>query len=250
MPSDNPHSADPHDEDDDFELELEPVDPEVLAHEKRRTADKVKQAGLSVDVNEVFDEQANEGLDFDARWITEFRFSMKHLLILTAVLAIGLTVYTQMGGCNLLFWGFVTLVAVGWYFVMKEERALIALRQQRKAELRAMLEGDATDPGDTGDFAEQIAAMKAETGGQEKPRWEIRFSMQQMLIAFTVAAVTLALSRLFGGETMSLLLAFVALGGLVCYALGYEANRLVVFTWWLLLVMYLIVGGITLLGPG
>ena len=121
----------------DDELELEPVDPEVLEHEKRRTADKVKRAGLSVDVNEVFDEQAVAPLDFDAGWITEFRFSMKHLLILTAVLAIGLTVYTQMGGCNLLFWGFVTLVAVGWYFVMKEERALIAhAANSRKAELR------------------------------------------------------------------------------------------------------------------
>ncbi|MEQ8836118.1 MAG: hypothetical protein RID07_04865 [Lacipirellulaceae bacterium] len=241
---------DPHDDDDDFELELEPVDPEVLEHEKRRTADQVKRAGLSVDVNEVYDEQTDAPIELDAKWLTEFRFSMKHLLILTAVLAIGLTVYTQMGGCNLLFWGFVTLVAVGWYFVMKEERALIARRQRRKAELRAMLEGEAADPSDTGSFAEQIAAMKAETQATERPRWEIRFSMQQMLIAFTVAALTLAFSRLFGGETMSLLLAFVALGGLVCYALGYEANRLVVFTWWLLLVMYLIVGGITLVGTG
>ncbi|QDT01234.1 hypothetical protein [Adhaeretor mobilis] len=241
--------ADDLSDDDDLELELEPVDPAIVAHEKQRAEQRIKRAGQTVAIDNVYEEDEEIGLDFETDWIKQFRFSTRHLLILTAVLAIVLTLHRQVGGCNLLFWGFLTVVAAGWYFVLRQERQLIARRQAKRAELEALFAQDEDAFEDTGSFARDLEAMRAESMDAERPRFQWQFSMQQLLMAMTAAALMLGFSRLFGRDTMGILLGFTALAGLVVYATGYEAPRIVVLGWWLLLVMYLMLGLVMMFVP-
>ena len=72
-----------------------------------------------------------------------------------------------------------------------------------------------------------------------KEQFRFQFSLRELLMTMTVAAVTLGILRLMGSaETAATLLGLVALFGLVIYAVGYEPPQVVVLGWWLTLVLY------------
>ena len=84
------------DDDDGAELELEPVDAEIIAGEKRRAEEAVDAAKRAVNIDAIYREvEPVRDLDFSKESLTRFRFQfqLKHLLIATAVVAVMLALY-------------------------------------------------------------------------------------------------------------------------------------------------------------
>jgi hypothetical protein len=232
----------PHDEDDDdFELELEPVDPEILATERLRGQRKTDEAVAKVDIEEIIREKVGDEYGdyyLDWKWLQQFRFTTRHLLILTAVLAIAMALFTGLGGCSGLFVIGLIALGAGWFAVMRHERKLEKERQRIRDEFAATRTISGMD------------AAQAATDAAPQPRFAIKFSysMKELLIAMTIAAVVLGLLGLFGLDSMALTLGIIALVGLVAQAVGFDPPRMVVLGWWLLLVFYLFIGLVAALG--
>ena len=241
-------------EPDDDELELEGIDPEILQFERQMAEEKSRRAQRSVDVNEVFDEQQPGPLDLDVDAFKGFRFTTRHLLVATALLAILMTVYVKLEACNTIFLLTLVLVASGWYYVWRQEQIRAAQRERRKAEREAMFAAE--DAGE--EYVPKFEPPETpslfpigRSGDAEPVSLSISFSMKELFGAFTFAAILLSLLRFTSDmETTAMILGFIALVGLAVPAFGYEAPRSVVLGWWLLMVMYLIVGAAAALTPG
>ena len=234
--------SDPFDDDGD-EYELEPVDPEILEMERERIREKAKQAELAIDVNEVYeDSQAIDPITWDD--FRGFRFTTRHLLIATAVVAIALTLY-QKGGCLTGFLLFAAAVGAGWYFVIKKERRIFQQRQQAREERRRQIKGEPSNEVDYSEFdrSEETTAPSRE--------FRFAFSVKELLGAMTVAAIVFALVRLIGGaDSAALCLGLLALVGLALQIIGFDLPPLVVLCWWLVIVLYVIVSLITVFASG
>lgn len=232
-----------HDEDDDdFELELEPVDPEILAMEQRRAQQKTDEAAAKVDIEEIIRQKVGDKYgygDYDVswNWLRQFRFTTRHVLILTAVLAFGMALFKGLGGCSGLFVAGVIAIGVGWFAVMRHERKLEAERQRMREEFAATRTISGLDSGASAPV------------GVPQSRFAVKFSysMQELMIAMTIAAVVFGLVYSFGPEAVTLTLGVIALAGLAVQAMGFDPPRIVVLGWWLLLVIYLAAGLITAL---
>jgi hypothetical protein len=230
----------PHDEDDDdFELELEPVDPEILETERRRGQRKTDEAVAKVDIEEIIREKVGDEYGdyyINWNWLREFRFTTRHLLILTAVLAIAMALLMGLDGCSGMFVIGLLALGAGWFAVMRQERRL-------EAERKRIREGFYASRG-AGGAAEAVGAAPS---GAPQSRFAVKFSysMKELLIAMTVASVVLGLMFTFGPEAMAMTLGLIALVGLVAQAVGFDPPRIVVLGWWLLMVFYIIVGVIT-----
>ncbi|MBX3435089.1 MAG: hypothetical protein KF847_17365 [Pirellulales bacterium] len=219
-----------HDDDDD--LELEPIDPEILEHERRRAQQKSDDALARVDFEDVFHEKESEPL-VGVEQLKQFRFTIKHLLLATAVLAIVLTLFQVTEHfCSAIAILFTATLAGGWAYVFRRERALKAEKERLRAEFEAgrRLTTPAPPPPDA---------------PPESPAFEFRFafSAKQMLIALTVAAVMMGVLSLAASKgTVAMILGMIAILGLVASAVGFEPPAIFVLGWWLLLVCYLILG--------
>jgi hypothetical protein len=219
---------DPLSEDDDGdEYELEPVDPEILARERERGEQQTRQAGAAVDVDQVYREtEATDLITWDD--LQGFRFTIRHLLIATAVLAIVMTL-VKIADCLGMFIVAVIALAVGWFFVLRKERRIRSERERRLAELGLP-------------DAETLPAKAQAVEVSVAPAFRFSFSMKEMFIALTAAAVVFGLVRMLGGpENAAVVLGTIALVGLVVQLLGFEAPPLVILGWWLLLVLYIVV---------
>ncbi len=236
-----------HDSDDDElddELELEPVDPEILEHQRKRAKRKTRAAEDSVDVNEAFD-QAITGDPVDLKQLKNFRFTTRHLLIVTAVASIAMTVFVQFGGCMGLFVSGVVALATGWWFVLREEKRRLAEAEERREQFAQRLAAQrSAEDGETPTPVQEdrMRQISAEWEASEAvPAFKFSFSMKEILGTFAIAAVALTLVQLVGGvQHASLLLGFVALAGLLVQVFGVELPPLVIFGWWVLLVLYIL----------
>ena len=137
----------------------------------------------------------------------------------------------------------IVALAAGWIYVSRLERREEAKRQRLREEFLA-----------GGGNASAVAVAGA--GGQSAddvplPRIDLKFafSMKELFITMTVAAVTLGLIRWIGVDKMAVALGLVALVGLIVQATGFEAPRFVALGWWLLLMMYLVVGLVAAFSP-
>ncbi|MEM9658305.1 MAG: hypothetical protein AAF961_08095 [Planctomycetota bacterium] len=220
------------DDQEDDELELEPVDADVLRHERERAQQRTKQALSKVDVDELLREDERDELDVDLSGLKQFRFSTRHLLIVTALLAVALTLKELVGGCNAIFLIGLATLAAGWLWTLRTERIRALERQRRREEFTAGLSG-----AEEGAFDEM-----EEPEADGRPQFEFRFSMQQLLGAFAVAAVILAMLQFLPAKQISLVLGLVALLGLAVHAAGFDPPRIVILGWWFLLAMYLAMG--------
>jgi hypothetical protein len=230
----------PVDDDDDFELELEPVDPDVVAHVQQRARAKTDEAISSVDADELFRKPVHSDLSVDWQFLSQFRFSTRHLLMLTAILAIILTLQQQLGGCNSIFIVAVVLLGAGWFYVLRVEQKQDAERARQREEFLAQMK--AGKPATPLDATTEAAASPI--SAEPFRRWNVKvsFSLKEIFITMTVAAVVLGLIRAFGANNMAIVLGLIALIGLVVQAAGFDAPRMVVLGWWMLLVLYLLVG--------
>lgn len=245
----------PPEDDDDFELELEPVDPEIIAHAQARAQHTVESAVKKIDVDELYEGRSGySDLELDLSGLKSFRFTTRTLLLITAILAIGMTVKIVLGGCMAIFVGMIAAVALGWYWVSKLDRQQELERIRRREEFFASREQTATGAAATGTSPSKAsspfdpelpatAAVEAEPV-EKRPFFDVKFafSMQELFITMTIIAVAMGLSLLMPREILAMLLGFVALGGLIANASGYEPPRLVILGWWLLMVFYLAVG--------
>jgi len=239
------HDAPQHDDD---ELELQPIDPEIVEHQRQRTKRKVREAEDSVDINEVFDEE-NIGDPVDLEQLKHFRFTTRHLMIATAVVAIVMTLFLRLDGCMGLFVSACIALGAGWWFVLREEQRrlgrLAANRKklkQRIASQRAIEDDESVPASKVKKLSHAHAEVDADREEDNtQPSFRISFSMKELLVAFTVAAVMLGCSQILGFENAAMLLGFVALVGLLAQAFGVELPPLVVLGWWLLLVLYILI---------
>ena len=232
--------------DDDDELELEPVDPEVIRHQQERTKRKSREAEDAVDINEVF-ESIDVGDPVDLDQLKQFRFTTRHLLIATAVLAVVMTVITRLGGCMGIFVSGVTALAAGWWFVLREESKRLAKleadRQRFKAKLaaRRAVEDGKPLPETASAADEGFERAQFESEDEVRPTFKFAFSMKEVLVTFAVAAVMLACVQLLGGtQNAALMLGLIALIGLLIQAFGVELPSVITLGWWLLMVMYIL----------
>ncbi len=248
--------APPDSDGDEYELEA----PDEAAEELRKQA-VLNSIRSKIDIDEVYREaEHNRGGEILENWLRNFhfrfQFRVKHLLIATAVLAIALTLIKLK-----LFWMAVIVLfmlsVAGLYGYLKwEERKHQAEADRRREELYARrraqfaprlpghIVGDplaATESSipDVPQPPNEVERIWLESMEREKFRFQ--FSLRELIIAMTTAAVVLGLIRLLGSPAATAtVLGLVALFGLLIFALGFEPPQIVVFGWWFTLVLYVL----------
>ncbi len=240
---------DPTNEDDEFELE--PIDPEILKHQQQRTKRQTRQAEDALDINAAFVDQDDVVDPIDLKQLKKFRFTTRHLLIVTALLAIVMTFTKRLGGCMGLFVSGGIALGACWWFVLREERLRLervdACREemtQRLAARRTIEDGKPVPTKMPALEAEEFEQLNADWQRENEAQSGFRFafSMKELLVTFTLAALFLGFSQILGPGTVTLLLGLIALVGLLVQAFGVEMPPLVVLGWWLLLVLYILLG--------
>jgi len=253
MPDNDPGAAprngsndpidDPLSDELDGELELEPVDPEILEHQRQRVKNTTRALEDRVDIEELF-EAAEQADPITIDEVKQFRFNTRHLLTTTALLAVAMTVSIYLGACMGLFVGGCIALAAGWRVVMQKERSQRAAQERRRHQMELRLA--AHRAAEDGEPVESPPANEPASGQVTRPPRPVlsfSFSIKQLLGTFAVAAVALGLMRGLGGaENAALLLGLIALAGLCVHVLGFDAPPIIIFGWWLLLVLYILMG--------
>ena len=235
-------------DDDDGELELEPLDPEIVAIERQRGQQQVEKAVAKVDVDELYGDTASHS-DLSVDWESwkQFRFTTRHLLMGTGLLAVCLALAQWLSACTAIVVVGVTALASGWFWVIRLESRQDAERARRREEFVAAA-GKPGQPAAASPASSPTEGMASATAEVLPPRprfdFKFAFSMQELLVTTTVAAVVMGLLMWFEPERLAVVLGLLALGGLIVNAIGFDPPRVVVLTWWLLMVFYLVVGAI------
>jgi hypothetical protein len=236
----------PDEDDDDFELELEPVDPEILAIERARAERKTEEVVTKATFEELQQQRPTyDDFDVDFSKLRQFRFTTRHLFIVTAILAIGLTLGQLMGGCMALFVMALAFVSVGWFVVYRKERRE-ALELAREREKFLASRRTRTPDG--------VWAEDGDDAPPPEPELErgfrFAFSLKQVLIVTTVAAVFLGVLRLVDPKALTITLGALALVFLAIQTIGkLDFPPALVWAWWLLLMLYLAMGLMTAFFP-
>jgi small-conductance mechanosensitive channel len=172
------------------------------------------------------------GGDFEFSGWRDFRFTTRHLLILTAVLAVVFTIFrvAEMS-CNAVFWLGVVALAAGWYWVYREERRREAERQRQRTVILKSFGREA-------ELTEESSG-EGQLGGDHQ--FKFSFSLKQLFITMTATAVLIGILKLMPTEIFSLLLGLIAVAGIVAVMAGFEAPPVLVLAWWILLVLYILV---------
>jgi hypothetical protein len=246
--------------DDGDEYELEAPDPAVLAAEQRRKDEALAALQRSIDIDEVYRaEEHSRSSEILHEWANKFRgglrFQVKHMLIATAVLAIGLTLYRLNAlGTALVLLVMFSIIGVYLYLQWKEKQYQDELAERRRemyARRREAQNNPAAienarpapqqvTPSPLEDEVDQIwkEAMK----GQE---FRFQFSLAQMMLTMMGAAVALGFISILGPQNAATVLGLVALVGLVAHAIGFEPPPIVALGWWLLLLFYVLLSFLT-----
>ncbi len=240
-------------DDDDAELELEPLDETVDERQKQAALAAIRNR---IDIDEVYrDADRDRGGEIMENWIRNFRFQfqVKHILIATALLAIVLTlVKLQLFWTTLIVGTMLTVAGLYGYLRWEErkheveaDRRRQELYARRRAQMAANLGAPLAEQMDVVEDLPQAANAVDEIWQAEVKKREpfrFQFSLREMLIVFTASAVSLGLVRALGGaEAMASVLGLIALAGLVVYACGFEPPQNMVMAWWLILVLYVLI---------
>jgi hypothetical protein len=246
--------------DDGFEYELEPPDEEVVALAKRRAQEDMIASSLAIDVDEIYRGMDGRTDGSVGRDDGEFRFQfqIKHLLVLTAVLSVILAL-TQVK-----MFGMVAAVgalavaggALGYFELRQQRRWVEAQRrfEEKYERRRQFFEQRARVTSTSNSNKEEVTIYDdlsfggspgyAEWTADAQPKREpfhFQFSIRQMFFATTVAAVVFTLIRLVGGpQNAATMLGFIALGGLLIHAFGWDPPEVMVLGWWMVLVLYIV----------
>ena len=221
----------------DFDYELEPVDEHVTQVAQQRVEEEVLEAEKKIDIDAVYrDMHRHEDIDFDWEKLRP-RFSIKALLILTAVIACLMAAW-QIGFFNqstftaLLALTLLTLSSLYTWIEFYEER-----RKKTVAEIhsrrRARLEGEdlpeEEDPVEPKGLVEELISTIT-----QKPQFGIR----DLMIATAGVALLLWLVLQVGPTRAALLMGFVAVVGVIAEASGANPPLAMRMVWWLSVVGY------------
>jgi F0F1-type ATP synthase assembly protein I len=232
--------TDPQDEDGDWEYELEPPDEHVVEQAKQAARRELAAAEHKIDVDAVYRQIENRddlGGAFDK--IGErlrAGFGVKHLLI--AITAIGVLLGLGTSGffTGHLFAGLIVLSLVGlgaanlWLQWSDAQRREAAIRERARELARAR--GDAVPdeppPPSFNPFEAVRDAIK-----------QRKFTLRDLLLATTFAAVLLTLVRLLGSmSAAAAVMGAIAILGMVLHAIDYTAPRALVLAWWFAIAGY------------
>ena len=231
---------------DDDELELEPVDPSLLDHGKRLQERRMREAEAAAELEEL-SRKTRGGDPFSFGELSRFRFTIKHLLILTAVLAVVMTLTILTDGCSGVFIALIVTLVVAWFVTIRNERSKEAQLQRERREMEARHAGmkigeEAANPRVERPVPVDINVAWEDANRETRPELKFAFSLKQLFVAVTVAAVLMALASSLGPERMAMIVGLVAILGIAIYATGIELPAMVVFCWWLLILFYLLIG--------
>lgn len=258
--------------DDDEDYELEPLDEEILAAEKRRAEETIAASQTAIDVDQIYrdlDERQDGGVlgewlrGLQGSFEGGFRFQVKHLLIATAVLSIALTLWKlgQLGT-------FLSLATVGGiiglylYSEWRESQARAEADRRRDAMYaarRAHFDKSQNSGSSNDDKSPATTIRPIEPLGENdtllprtsKPKFRFQFSLKQLLTLMFVCAFLLGLIQFLGGPgPTATMLGVIALGGLIIHAMGYEPPEIFIFGWWLLLALYVLLGLVGMVWSG
>jgi hypothetical protein len=177
-----------------------------------------------------------------------FQFQIKHLLVVTALVAM-LLALRQWGVSLITVFVLLFLGAVGVLTLYlkweenKRQQAADKRRRQMYAERRAHLLRQ------SGQDAKEVAVEPTPPEPLDEIRrqaavirdFRFQFSLAQFLVVLTCAVLLLGLVNFLGGPTnVGTLCGLIALAGLAVYALGYQPPEIVVFSWWVMLVLYVV----------
>jgi hypothetical protein len=246
--------------DDGLEYELEPPDAEVAALQKRRAQEDMIASALAIDVDEIYrdmDGRTDEQLGRDGGPF-RFQFRVKHLLVLTAVVAVLLTLM------RMEFFGVVAALgslivaggALGYLELQEHRRWTSAQRRfqdkyerrrrffEQRAHVAAASQSNKEETTIYHDLTFNGSPGYSEWTVDAPPQREpirIQFSLLQIFVAMTVAAVVFTLINLVGGtQNAASMLGLIALVGLLVHAFGWDPPEMVVFGWWMILVLYIV----------
>jgi hypothetical protein len=248
--------------DGDDEYELEGPDPAVLAAEQRRKDEALAALQRSIDIDEVYREQEHSrSSEILQDWAKKFRgglrFQVKHMLIATAVVAIGLTLWRlEMLGTALVLLVMFSIIGVYLYLQWKEKQYQdeVAVRRRELYARRREAQNNPSAVEDRRPASQQTVASPLEDEvdqiwkeamkGQE---FRFQFSLAQMMLTMMGAAVALGVISILGPQNAATVLGLVALIGLVAHAIGFEPPPLVALGWWLLLLFYVLLSFLTVI---
>ncbi len=249
------YSSTPQEAGDNDEYELEPPDPEVVAGELHRAQEAIESTRISIDIDEVYrDAERDRGREILEGWLRNVpvRFQTKHLLIVTAVVAILLTLVKLIPMAVVVVGVMLAIAGVYLYLQWQEKKAQDEAdrrRQELYARRRAHLGKKSPAAAAVEEPVEPVAPLPPLPNevdeiwhkAREKREFQFRFSMRQLLAAMTAAAVIFGLVQLLGGPSaVATVLGLVALFGLVIHAIGVEPPDILVVGWWLILVLYVL----------
>jgi hypothetical protein len=248
-----------NDEEDDADYELEPPDPEVIAEAERRGKEVIEASRADIDIDEIYRDagqrRSDEILDgLLKNFKLRFRFQISHLLILTAVAAIVLTLAKlQLLGVAVFL---LVVFSVGglFFYLQYQERKAEEEATRRREEMyeRRRTHMQKASGGGQHSGADKLPQepllASARTSAANDDTWpaatsrqgfRFRFSMAELLIAMTTAAIVFGLVHVLGSPSnTATVLGFVALIGLIVHAIGFEPPNVVVLGWWFVLVLY------------
>ena len=245
--------SEPEKASDDEEYELEPLD--TVAEENRRKAAR-DSVDPTIDIDEIYRESDRSRSDeILENWVANFqyRYRHEHVLIATAVLAIAAALATL----QLLWTAIILLVMAsvfGLYSYLQWEESKQQAEADRKREIlyarrRAKLAARATGhavgtpeiPSDPAtEDAEQLADDEQPLDeAPAKRAFQFQFSLRDLIITFSIAAVVLGVIQLAGGAAFTAtVFGTIALLGLILFATSVELPQIVLLGWWLTLLLY------------
>jgi hypothetical protein len=243
------------------EYELEAPDPAVLAAEKRRRDEALAAVERSIDIDAIYrDAEHSRSSAILHGWVKQlrggFRFQVKHLLIATAVVAMGLTLWRlELLGTAVVLGGMFSIIGVYLYLQWKEKQYQDELADRRR-ELYARRRAAQHNPRaieDRGPAAQQaIPPLENEvdeiwTKAMKDREFRFQFSLAQLMLTMMGAAIALGFISILGPQNAATLLGLVALVGLVVHAAGFDPPPIVALGWWLLLLFYVLLSFLTVI---
>ena len=229
------------DEDDGLDYELEPIDEHVLRQEELRVKEQIAKAEAAVDVDEVY-RQLNQPDDIDFDWKKiKPQFSIKSLLIVTAVIATILAAW-RIGFFNgSVFAALVALVllTLGTIFAWTDlhQRRREEALQARHARKLARARGDDV-PTDDEDLPEPKGIVEDLFDlVSRRPQ----FSTRDLLMTTAGVAVLLWFVVRLGPAPSALLMGLFALAGVTAEAFGANPPPMFRLVWWLSVLGYCLI---------
>lgn len=226
---------------DDDEYEVEPPDAEVLLRQQRETKAEVSRAGEAAKVEMIDDElNGRQDVDFNfSGW--RFQYNTRHLLILMTVVAVTISIFkaVNLGAifAFLVMGLLVFLIGIHSYLSWKENRRLEELSARRK-KLVAQTRGQSIYDQPLDEEGEPVDSFVRQL--TSRPPWKLQFSLRELMIGMTIAAVACGLFQIVPPVAVASTLGLLTVAGVFLFVAGFEPPAPILAGWWIMLGLYVL----------